>query len=84
MDRDSFLKWSCNLLVNYILPQPEVHFWELETLSHQKTINRLASSQHIPEIKVKINEHYQILADMKKCIKAYENDGLSIYDRILK
>jgi hypothetical protein len=84
MDKESFWKWSCNLLVNHIFPQPEPHFWELQTFSHQKTIDRLAGSQHIPEIKVKINEHYKILGDMKRCIEAYETDGLSIYDRILK
>lgn len=84
MDSQSFWKWSCNLLVNHILPQPEPHFWELQTYSHQKTINRLAGSQHIPEVKVKINEHYKILEDMKKCISDYESKGLEIYHRILK
>lgn len=84
MDNDSFWKWSCNLLANGVLPAPETHFWELQTFSHQKTIDRLASSQHIPEVKTKLNEHYQILGDMKKCIEAYETQGLEIYHRILK
>jgi hypothetical protein len=84
MDRDSFWKWCCNLLVNGVLPAPETHFWELQTLSHEKTINRLASSQHIPEVKIKINEHYKIMNDMKKCIEEFEQNGLAIYDRILK
>lgn len=84
MDKESFWRWSCNLLINNILPSPEPHFWELQTFSHQKTINRLSGSQHIPEVKIKLNEHYQILNDMKKFMSDYESQGMEIYHRILK
>jgi len=81
-DRDAFLKWSISLILDGTLAPVEPHFWELETLTHQKAVNRMANSQHIPEIKVKIDEHYKIRADMLSFIESFTEKGLEVYREI--
>jgi len=60
----------------------EPHFWELETFTHNKTIGRLQNTQHIPEIKVKMEEHYKIRKDMLSFIEEFNKKGLEIYNEI--
>ena len=81
-DRDAFYKWGISLMLDGTLQPVEPHFWELETLTHNKTIGRLQNTQHIPEIKVKMEEHYKIKKDMLSFIEEFNNKGLAIYNEI--
>jgi len=81
-DRDAFLKWSCSLIADGTLQPIEPHFWELEILSHQKSISRMQNSQHIPEVKQKIEEHYKIKQDMLSFIEAFKEKGIELYREI--
>lgn len=81
-DRDSFLKWSASLVMNGTLAPVEPHFWELEVLTHNKSIGRLANTQHIPEVKQKLEEHYKIKQDMLSFIEAFQEKGVDIYREI--
>jgi hypothetical protein len=81
-DREAFLKWSCSLITDGTLLPIEPHFWELESLTHQKSVNRMLNSQHIPEIKAKIDDHYQIREDMLSFIEAFQKKGIELYKEI--
>lgn len=81
-DRDAFLKWSCSLIADGTLQPIEPHFWELEILTHQKSIGRMQNSQHIPEVKQKIEEHYKIKQDMLSFIEAFKEKGIELYREI--
>ncbi len=78
-DMDGFRKWSAQLVLDSTLSPIESHFWELETLTHKKSIDRLSASQHIPEVKIRLNEHYKMRADMLDCIQRFETEGIEIY-----
>ena len=78
-DRDAFRKWSAKLVLDGTLSPIESHFWELQTITHQKTIDRLAASQHIPEVKIEMNQAYKIKDDMIECMQRFELNGIEIY-----
>jgi len=78
-DSDAFRKWSAKLVLDGTLSPIESHFWELQTITHQKTIDRLAASQHIPEVKIEMNQAYKIKDDMIECMQRFELNGIEIY-----
>lgn len=82
MDNIAKLKWNVSLLVNGDLPFPETHFWELMIIDYQKRPERFLRDQHIPEVKKKIDADYQIISDMKKALKDFEERGLEVYQEI--
>jgi len=81
-DREAFLKWSCSLVLDGTLLPIEPHFWELESLTHLKAVNRMLNSQHIPEIKAKIDDHYKVREDMLSFIEAFQKKGIELYKEI--
>tara|TARA_R100001460_G_scaffold50082_2_gene88393 strand:+ start:1283 stop:1942 length:660 start_codon:yes stop_codon:yes gene_type:complete len=81
-DREAFLKWSCSLITDGTLLPIEPHFWELESLTHLKAVNRMLNSQHIPEIKAKIDDHYKVREDMLSFIEAFQQKGIELYKEI--
>lgn len=81
-DEKGFLQWSASLILDGTFHVIEPHFWELMKIQHNKTINRLSASQHIPEIKIKLNESYKIAEDMLSFMQRYEELGINIYKEI--
>jgi len=78
-DRDAFARWSVSLAVDGTFQPIEPHFWELEALKLEKPIRRLQNTQHIPEVKQKLEEQYKIKKDMLNFIEEFNKIGLEIY-----
>jgi hypothetical protein len=84
MDTTAKNLWSIGLMLNKILPEPEPHFWELMILDYQKRPQKYLSSQHIPEIKKRIESDYKIIDDMKKALADFNSNGLEAYSILLQ
>lgn len=79
MDLEGFQMWCVDLLCSNILGNPEPHFWELAILQEQKIPEKMVKSQHLPEVKSKMDEHYAKVKDMKAFIQEFKTRGLEIY-----
>lgn len=84
MDLAAKNKWSVGLLLNGVLPKAESHFWELMIIDYKKRPDRFIKSQHIPEIKKKIDKEYAIIEDMKQALGDYQEKGLETYKVLFK
>ena len=80
MDMEAFRMWCVDLLQSNILGTPEPHFWELIIHRESKIPQKLINSQHLPEVKAKIDEINDKLKAMKAFKKEFETRGLDIYN----
>ena len=82
-DKEAFLEWKIQLMIDGYLQGPEDHFVELKIIEEEKLPNRFLSEQHLPEIKKKLEEQYQRIADMKQARSDLLEKGLSVYEGLI-
>ena len=81
-DHDGFAKFRIDLIKKNVIDLPHNHFIQLLQMELQRSVDRLALDQHIPERAIKLKKKQQDLAAIiefknllkEKGIKAYENE----------
>ena len=82
-DRDAYNRWCVGLLVNNELGHIEPQFWQLAIREYAKRPERLYRSQHIPEIKAKIDAMNCTLEQMQQFVTDYQQRGVEIYKQVM-
>jgi len=82
-DKIGFLQWKIQLMVDGIIQLPDSHFMELKILAQSKIPDKLIPSQHLPEIRRKLDQEYKILKDMEIAKQQIEKLGLEYYKGFL-
>jgi hypothetical protein len=82
-DKIGFLQWKIQLMVDGVIQLPDSHFMELKILSAEKIPDRYIPSQHLPEVRKKLDEQYKIIEDMKIAKQKIEEMGLEYYRGLL-
>lgn len=82
-DNQAYYLWCLDLLINGTFGQPEPHFWQLYITDYKKRPERLYKTQHIPEIKARIDIHTEKMRQMELFITDYKKRGIAVYKDIL-
>jgi hypothetical protein len=82
-DKIAFNQWRINLISSGIINPPDPHFMELMIISYSKLSDRLIPSQHLPEIKKKLDAEYKKQSDMKQAMIDISEQGAKYYEGLL-
>jgi hypothetical protein len=78
-----FNKWRVGLIVDGYIQLPDSHFLELIILSQKRISERLIASQHLPEIRKKLDAEYKRISDMELAMKDIKECGHKYYEDLV-
>jgi len=82
-DRVAWDNWRIKLIADGVINTPDPHFLELIIMAQNGVAERLIPSQHLPEIRKKLDAEYKRIEDMKIAMSAVKNNALQYYESLV-
>ena len=82
-DKENWNLWRIELITQGIIEIPHEHFMELSIITAKRYPERLIPSQHLPEVKKKLDSAYAKIKIMETTMNSIIKNGLSYYEGLL-
>lgn len=82
-DMVNFNQWRLSLVVNGYIQLPDPHFLELMIMAQKRVSERLVPSQHLPEIRKKLDSEYKRISEMEFAMAEIKKQGHKYYEDLL-
>ena len=82
-DMESWNLWRIELITQGLIEIPHEHFMELSIITARRYPERLIPSQHLPEVKKKLDSAYAKIKIMETTMNSIIKNGLSYYEGLL-
>ena len=79
-DHEAFAYWRLDLILKGTIKPPHKHFIQLLQMGRQRSIDRLALDQHIPERALKLKQKQEDIRALMDFKERLENVGLEVYN----